>query len=143
MGDWGLERAQPQVPDTKSAAQASRMWRKLAWSNRLGHLTLWPLLPARANIAAGRTTLARNTAVIVASRSPKRRPRAPLLLPAAAVAWSLARAGGGPSRRVKAGTRTAWPPTHPARCADRYRVRAAREATAVPRPTAAPITPSH
>jgi len=39
MGD-GVRDAQPTVAATKSAAQTSRMWRKLAASNRLGHLTL-------------------------------------------------------------------------------------------------------
>ena len=34
------EPAQP-VAATRSAVQTSRMWRKLAFGNRLGHLTLW------------------------------------------------------------------------------------------------------
>jgi hypothetical protein len=46
LGDSGLgtgdgERvAHPHDAETNSAAQTSRMWRKLAASNRLGHLTL-------------------------------------------------------------------------------------------------------
>ena len=60
-----VEAAQP-VAATRSAIRARRMWRKLAFSNRLGHLTLWPW--ALANIAAGRTMPARNSALIAASR---------------------------------------------------------------------------
>jgi len=36
----GARDAHPSVAATPSAAQTSRMWRKLAGGNKLGHLTL-------------------------------------------------------------------------------------------------------
>src|SRR5919108_1192891 len=109
--------AQP-VAATRSAVQTSRMWRKLAFDNRLGHLTLWLCaIPLPVSTAAAKTRPTRSFATIAGSRSPKRPPRARPLQPAAAVprggggggdrgrggppvpAWG-ARRGGGPLRRV-------------------------------------------